>query len=61
MDLEAACLNQFRSLLVSPKYDNEKGMTLRIKVLYPVQRATIDRVGLLKDLSLSNILRAGAG
>ena len=31
--LEAACLNQLRSLLVSPKYDNEKGMTLRMKVL----------------------------
>ena len=32
-----------------------------MNVLYPVQRARIDRVGLLNDFSLSNILRAGAG
>ena len=32
-----------------------------MNVLYPVQRARIDRVGLLNDFSLSNILQAGAG
>ena len=32
---------------MSPKYDNEKGMTLRMKVLYPVHRSASAKPPLL--------------